>query len=359
MEFARDMFFNATILVSFITLGNHLFRDKCATPSSPMHRKILVGILSGILGCLLMVFSVQVTPQIYVDFRNIPIIMMALYTTFPSAVVTSLVIGIFRIAYFGITQSSITAFTAAIIIGMGCGFVGRMNIKTPAKWVLSVLIVYIVAGTAFTILVKNSLLLRDILTVYCIGIAVASLLMYFLLENVTKANTLYSQMKDAAQKDYLTGLNNVRQFDELINITINRAKLLNQSLSILFIDIDFFKKVNDTFGHFEGDLVLKELGNILRNTCRSIDIISRNGGEEFSVILTDCPLAQAIEVADRIREAVEQHPFILSTGRKINISVSIGVSSYPEHTVDPEKLVEQADIALYNAKRAGRNLVSL
>ena len=84
----------------------------------------------------------------------------------------------------------------------------------------------------------------------------------------------------------------------------------------------------------------------------------RNGGEEFSAILLDCPLDRAVKVAERVRNNIEHHGFILSTGQEIKMTVSIGVSSYPEDTLDADKLVEYSDIALYNAKREGRNNVS-
>ncbi|BBB92383.1 response regulator PleD [Methylomusa anaerophila] len=210
----------------------------------------------------------------------------------------------------------------------------------------------------FSFLLKNLIVLKDVLISYYGIFAASSFLLYFLLENTTEANKIYSQMKDDAKKDFLTGLNNVRQFDTLLNKAINEANERNENLSFLFIDVDFFKKVNDTYGHTEGDLVLKQLGDIIKNTCRSFDIVSRNGGEEFSAILLDCPLDRAVKVAERVRNNIEHHGFILSTGQEIKMTVSIGVSSYPEDTLDADKLVEYSDIALYNAKREGRNNVS-
>lgn len=123
------------------------------------------------------------------------------------------------------------------------------------------------------------------------------------------------------------------------------------------IDIDFFKKVNDTYGHAEGDAVLRELGKILLKSCRSYDIVSRNGGEEFTILLLDCPEIQALQIAERVRYSVETHPFIMTNETQINITVSIGVSSYPEATNKIEKLLELADETLYIAKRTGRNKV--
>ena len=127
---------------------------------------------------------------------------------------------------------------------------------------------------------------------------------------------------------------------------------------MLFIDIDFFKKVNDTFGHQNGDKVLEDLGKILLNSCSHSDVVSRNGGEEFSILMTDCPRDKVMEVAERIRKAVQDHKFYLIDGQAINITISIGVAIYPDTVNDINLIVEKADSALYEAKRTGRNRVS-
>lgn len=152
-------------------------------------------------------------------------------------------------------------------------------------------------------------------------------------------------------------LANVRKFDSLLNDAMKNAKEKDEKFSLLMIDIDFFKKVNDTYGHAEGDIVLRELGKILLKNCRSFDIVSRNGGEEFTILLLDYPKIQALQVAEHVRSSVETHPFILSDQIRINITVSIGVASYPQDTNEIEKLLELADMTLYTAKRTGRNKV--
>ncbi|URS74460.1 GGDEF domain-containing protein [Clostridium autoethanogenum DSM 10061] len=103
--------------------------------------------------------------------------------------------------------------------------------------------------------------------------------------------------------------------------------------------------------------MLKQIALILKTVCRSFDIISRNGGEEFSILLIDCPNRQAIEIGEQIRKAIEKHEFILSTGKKISISVSIGVTTYPDIVNNVKQIIESADIALYEAKHTGRNKV--
>lgn len=101
--------------------------------------------------------------------------------------------------------------------------------------------------------------------------------------------------------------------------------------------------------------MLTQIGTILKKTCRPFDIVSRNGGEEFSVLLINCPSIQSIEIGEQIRKTIEKHEFLLSTGEKINISVSVGISTYPDLINNVEMLIESADTALYKAKHTGRN----
>jgi diguanylate cyclase len=155
----------------------------------------------------------------------------------------------------------------------------------------------------------------------------------------------------------LTGLNNVRKFDEVFNSLLNELNKSIQSFSLLYIDIDFFKKINDTYGHSEGDLVLKRLGTLLTVSTRNFDIVSRNGGEEFTILLPDTSVARAMDIAEHIRKTVENTEFPLSGGGVIKVTVSIGVASYKDTTDNPSMLIEDADKALYVAKKTGRNKV--
>jgi diguanylate cyclase len=196
------------------------------------------------------------------------------------------------------------------------------------------------------------------ISTYCVSYCFVSAITYLYVDYSLSANKHFRRLQNESSKDFLTGLNNVRQFDSVFNDAIKYAREKHENLSLLIVDIDFFKKVNDTYGHMEGDNVLKDLGKILAQSCRSKDEVSRNGGEEFTLLLYDCPNSKAVQIAQKIRTQVEAHPFVLSNGLQISITVSIGVSSYPETTNEIEKLIEKADSALYNAKRTGRNKVS-
>jgi diguanylate cyclase (GGDEF)-like protein len=153
--------------------------------------------------------------------------------------------------------------------------------------------------------------------------------------------------------DALTGLFNRRRFHDVLVSEYERAKRYNTPFSLVMVDIDHFKRVNDTFGHSVGDNVLREVSAILKSSIREIDTASRYGGEEFILILPNTAKDNALVVAERMRLSIEQHPF-----HEIdrNITVSIGISGMPDEKAETdEKLVRCADFALYRAKQLGRN----
>lgn len=134
--------------------------------------------------------------------------------------------------------------------------------------------------------------------------------------------------EEESSLDYLTGLNNVRHFDAIWNAHISNAREKNEKLSLLMIDIDYFKRINDTYGHSNGDVILKELGTILKKSTRAEDIVSRNGGEEFSVILPNSSHSQAAEIAERIRKEVETHTFSISHSKRFILPFRLGLRHF-------------------------------
>lgn len=354
----QDLFLNATIIITFITIENQLLiRKNNVSISSSYTTRVIFGIIAGILGCILMVYSVTVMPRVILDFRNIAIILASIFGGFVSSITASVIIGTFRIMNFGITTSSVIALVVAVVMGIGCPIVISKTLSLSKKWAYATLFCTVIGSIVFTILIKNTALLIKLLYAYWIGTSLVAIVLYMYVNYIIASNELFRKYKEESSKDFLTGLNNVRQFDKIYNNLIDKVSKREEYLSILVIDIDFFKKVNDTYGHAEGDVVLKEVGKILLNTCRDFDIVSRNGGEEFSVMLMDCSFQQAIRIAERIRFAVEAYPFTLTSRKIVNITVSIGVATYPDTTRDLSKLIEEADSGLYKAKQTGRNKV--
>jgi two-component system, cell cycle response regulator len=173
---------------------------------------------------------------------------------------------------------------------------------------------------------------------------------------LAEANTRLAQL---AVTDGLTGLYNHRHLHERLSLEVERSQRSGLPLSLLMLDVDHFKQFNDTFGHPAGDEVLRQLARVLNDTRRANDVVARYGGEEFAVILVDTAKFTAAKVAERVRERIAGHDFSEAAQRAGNISVSIGVATFPDDGADAEGLVRAADTALYAAKRAGRNRVVL
>ena len=166
---------------------------------------------------------------------------------------------------------------------------------------------------------------------------------------------LFQAVRDQAVTDALTGLYNRRYFEESLEKEVQRAKRQQQPFSIIGIDLDFLKKINDTYGHFYGDLAIKTIADVLKANARSVDVPARIGGEEFDVLLPGIASDGAMIAAERIRSAIEKTE-IETIG---HITGSLGVATYFEHTENVDELLELTDQAMYTSKRNGRNRVTL
>lgn len=354
-----QLFINSCILITFISISQNFVMKKDIDQNSSIPLRILTGVCAGLLGILLMLFSIQITPSIITDFRTLPILLSALYGGFLSTIIASLIMGAFRILYFGVSNTSVIALIVILLMGTGFSTINLIKAERKSKWIYSIIFSLILNSIVMIILIKDSMLLFKVFTVYSISTLLMSYFIFKITEYLSESVQLHKKLKSEATIDFLTGLNNVRQFDNMFNIVTQQTIRNDEELSLLFLDIDYFKKINDTFGHSSGDIVLRDLAVILRNTCRVYDIISRNGGEEFSVLLLNCPAAYALEAAERIRKNVEGKRFRISNEVSINITISIGISTYPNITDNIDNLLEHADTALYEAKRTGRNKVVL
>jgi len=158
--------------------------------------------------------------------------------------------------------------------------------------------------------------------------------------------------------DPVTGLRNRRYVTEFLSLEVLRAVRYHTPLAVLLLDLDHFKRVNDTHGHRVGDSVLQVVADTLRASLRATDIAGRYGGEEFLVVLPQTDLAGAGVLAERVRVAIEETAIDLGGAEPLSVTVSVGVAALDESGRSAEQLVERADAALYSAKDAGRNCVS-
>ncbi|MBF0166525.1 MAG: EAL domain-containing protein [Alphaproteobacteria bacterium] len=176
--------------------------------------------------------------------------------------------------------------------------------------------------------------------------------------DITERKKAEERIRNLAYFDVLTGLPNRRLFNDRLAMAINSAKRHHQRLAILFLDLDLFKRINDTLGHSVGDRVLEEMSNRLKLSMREADTVSRMGGDEFTVLMSEIhDVDDAVRSARRIIESIRE-PFLVED-RELFVTTSIGISVFPEDGDNPEVLVKNADIAMYRAKDLGRNSYQL
>lgn len=354
----NDLFVNTLLLISFTFVGGHISREMPERLRGKILSQIILGVAGGVLGILMMLYAIQVIgTSTLLDLRSLSILIVSCIGGLTSMVTTGLIIAIYRIGHYGITQASVFALVHFFLYIVLFTVVNK-KIKTPWKnWFAKLTIVVFILVATFLYLLKDVenhylIIFNFSLVVICAGV-----LEYFLFEYAKRSNELYKIYKNDSTKDFLTGLNNTRQFDKLLNMSFERVIENNEKLSCLMVDIDHFKKVNDTYGHAVGDIVLKELADILKKSCRAFDFVGRVGGEEFCILLLDCPADRSLEIGTRIRDYVKGHKFPIGLNKFISITVSLGAATYPETVSNIEELVEKADVGLYKAKQTGRDRV--
>ena len=166
----------------------------------------------------------------------------------------------------------------------------------------------------------------------------------------------YSKMYKSAIHDGLTDLLNHKAYKERLTEELSRAKRFKQSLVLLILDLDKFKRINDTYGHLYGDYVLTTVSMILKDSVRNIDICARYGGEEFAIVLVNTDVENARPVAERIIEKVSEFNFN-KDGIEERMTISAGMSEYPKNSLEMKELIAHADLAMYEVKKNGGNAV--
>jgi diguanylate cyclase (GGDEF)-like protein len=169
--------------------------------------------------------------------------------------------------------------------------------------------------------------------------------------------SLYQKMTELAITDDLTKLFNTRYLNRTIEVEIQRSSRYGTSVSLIFMDIDHFKVINDGYGHLVGSKVLVEMGQLLLKSLRTVDIVARYGGDEFVIVLPQTPPQAAVQIAERMRKSVETFTFLKKEGYALKLTASFGVASYPESAKSKDELIRFADEAMYRVKFQTRNAV--
>ncbi|MBI3942428.1 MAG: diguanylate cyclase [Chloroflexi bacterium] len=168
------------------------------------------------------------------------------------------------------------------------------------------------------------------------------------------------QLKKEAQTDEKTGLLNARYFSKMFTAEIDRATRFNRPVALIMADLDLLRNINNTYGHLAGDTVLAGIGQLIRSTIREYDIAGRFGGEEFSIVLPEAGPAEALSLAERLRQAIKEAEFVVTTSpTPIHATMSLGIACFPGDALTPNDLIHEADVAVYQAKLKGRNCTVL
>lgn len=235
--------------------------------------------------------------------------------------------------------------------------VHRYGVWVTVSVMTLIAVVYsVLVGVVLDLMLKSSVVWLDL--VYCIVIPalVAPMVSYASIRLLHELELAERKLRQLATKDSLTGLGNRRYFLELAEWTLEKSRRSGEAVSVLMMDADYFKQINDALGHVAGDRVLAAIGQVIHNVCRAADLPGRYGGEEFAILLPATPTAMAVAVAERLRSTVEAEVAQMAGVDKV-VTVSIGIAMTDAGNPPLQRMIEQADAAMYAAKHAGRNCV--
>jgi diguanylate cyclase len=351
------IFQNFCILITSIVFVLHYLRRRGLQQNERISFRIWMGIVAGIVAMILLKSSVVVDPvnHIVVDFRYVPVFLISIYGGWIPTMIATLIIAAYRLIFNDISSVSIWMALATLLIGVAYSIIHQLKQSNINRYILALAShTVIMLCVSFLITVDPSIRFFTLWT-HLLSMYLGSYLGWRYIEYGIMEIKIHNRFKNEASTDFLTNLFNRRRFQDELDMNLQRCLRKGEPLSLMMLDIDRFKNVNDDFGHAIGDDVLREFAKILVRTCRVYDGIYRVGGEEFAIILQDCTPEQAIEIAERIRMNVEKHEYPHRT-ENIKITTSIGITTY-RNGMDSQRMSELADTALYQAKNDGRNKV--
>ncbi len=354
-----DLFTNACILVTILFIASQMFQNISLNLSSPLRIRVLLGLYGGVSVCILIYFSIPITPLIIIDFRHIGEILVALFGGPVSAIIAGIIGAAFHLTYMGITYTSIMISISILLICVVCGYISKFKIKIFYKWASMLVFFLLVRSSLYFILLENTRDIVNAMSILWVSTILVSVAVYYFVQYLIKTHNMFIKLKQESAKDFLTGLNNTRQYDLYINAIMHQLVSEPLKVSMLILDIDHFKNVNDTYGHIAGDEVLKQLGLLLVSESRNSDMAYRIGGEEFAIVMKNLSVEETKQIAERIRTQVKGNSFRLTDGKRLKVTISIGAAVFPDTVSDFNSLKEAADMKLYEAKRSGRNKVCI
>ena len=356
----KDLFAHSCVVITLYFIVGSIFRIY-QTPTNRFSR-IIFGLISGVIGSIIIFFNVKLSEYVILDLRHLAILISAFFGGTFSAIITTCIIAFTRFIFFPVGFSTYATIITLFIVCFCVVIIEKLKLSQHNKTILMLLCSTSLYSIMFAFVLSHYNIQETFVDTILLSYTPISLLggylTFYLTNYILSANHSYLELKKQAQFDYLTGLQNVRQFELLLEKESKKSIHNNRQYALFFIDIDYFKKVNDTYGHPAGDEILRSLSRLLIQSTSIKDYVFRNGGEEFSILTPNTDLATALKLAEKIRNIVEDHEFYLPNGNFISITVSIGValSSIDQSVSD---IIHQADHALYTAKNTGRNRIAV
>ncbi|UTT43674.1 GGDEF domain-containing protein [Exiguobacterium aurantiacum] len=358
----NNLIANASLLLVGLYIISRLTKLGVTT-KLPLRRQVTISFLLAGLSIVITLHGVLWNAQADFQYGFVPIIMSALYFGLTGVRITY--VASILVLPFILTETLLLIafldYTLAASVAVAFMWF-RERIK-PARDIRIVNAISLGFISLFSLLNVSNYNQAEtyVMTLFAfitIGYSAGFLLhiVYGGIHKIQRSERLISKYKEAAFTDALTGLGNRRRFEEEMKRVDEEVFNGTQDVALLFLDIDHFKSINDTYGHDAGDVILVELGNRLTQTARTDDMVCRNGGEEFSVLLADCTLSQGFVIGKRYLRQIAEAPFLLPDGSLIDVTVSIGIASTSESKIaTSSQLIKKADVGLYVAKRSGRN----
>lgn len=354
---ASNLFVNGCILISIIFIAVSFLESEKIKNLSSIGKNIVSGICFSISSLFLMKYSINVTNSSFFDFRAISQSSSAFYGGPLSSIITGLISSLFRLFYVGVNRNSVLTFISMMVSSLVCAYISKKETNKKIKWALLIISSKFIHMVLLILVINNPEDILRVLLTLSVGFTLVATVVYYVFDYLSLANKQVESLKYQARIDFLTGVHNTRSFNHIYEDFLSKLFENESSFSILMIDIDFFKIVNDTYGHIAGDKILKDLGYILNLFCTQDCIVGRVGGEEFCILLKEYSKEEAVDFSERLRKYIEDSLFIIDSKTQINITISIGISNYNKsifHTEDPREIADQK---LYECKKSGRNKV--
>lgn len=349
LTFINSFFINLCILFTLFTISFLPFRNRPRlTPKSPVKSRILLGVQNGFVALILLANALHLE-DVLIDLRAIPISLAVLFGGWVSGAVAGIIFLIGR--FFMITDGEYVGFYLAVLT-MTSLVVPTSLLRLKLDNTRNTLLVFTtisvgVFGSALYYALPLELL-YPILFVYTIMAYVGACAAYRLLHELRRHFENVQHQQQLARTDALTGIANRR----LLNEAMANLNVEAKEYALILVDIDHFKRVNDTYGHDVGDDVLRELGMLLVAESEERHLVGRFGGEEFLIIMPNAKKEEVSRLAESIREKVSTFPFETSAGT-LHITVSLGACH--SNDIEVDSVLKHADEALYHAKESGRN----